>query len=441
MTRTEQLKANAGSNPSNTGGGGVAAWQSLIALVLGLAIGIAVSNSGSAFAARLVGWLEPLGTLWVNGIRMTVIPLIVASLLVAVSGAEARTVGRLGSRAFVIFAVLLAMQAVFAAVVTPLIFEHLTIDPTAAQSIRAGVPAVTRPELPGFASWLVSLVPVNPVKAAADGAMLPLMVFTLALGLALGRLTSIAREPVVTFFRGVADAMVVLVRWILMLAPLGIFVLALSLATKVGSGIMGAVGFYVVAHVSLLLVGIALLYVIVVVVARVPLMKFARALLPGQMVAMTTRASLAALPALMTSAEQTLELPSTVTSFALPLAVSTFRFNTPVTYVVMTVFAGKLYGVELASSQIATIAFTSVLVSFGAPGIPSGALFIIAPFLATVGIPPEAIGVLLAVDVLPDVFKTLANTTGHLAAVTLLSRGERGQLGRERVTSNVERVA
>src|SRR5437868_8710062 len=98
MTRTEQLKANGGSNPSNTGGGGVAAWQSLIALVLGLAIGIAVSNSGSAFAARLVGWLEPLGTLWVNGIRMTVIPLIVASLLVAVSGPEAGTVGRLCSR-------------------------------------------------------------------------------------------------------------------------------------------------------------------------------------------------------------------------------------------------------------------------------------------------------------------------------------------------------
>ena len=363
--------------------------------------------------------------MWVNAIRMTVIPLIVASLIVAVSGAEPRTVGRLGTRAFLIFVVLLSVMAAITALLAPLIFDRLVIDPVAAQSIRAGVAEVQRPELPGFSSWLVSLVPANPIKAAADGAMLPLVVFTLALGLALGRLAPDAREPVVSFFRGVTEAMTLLVRWILVFTPIGVFVLALSLAAKLGTSVVGAVGFYVVVHSALQLLSVVLLYIVVVFVAGVPLMKFARAALPAQVVGMTTRSSMAALPAMMTSAEQALGLPRTVTSFALPFATSTFRLNQGVTWVVVALFAGKLYGVELAAPQIATIAVTSVLMSFSVPGIPSASLFIIAPFLATVGIPPEAIGVLIAVDLLPDVFKTLANVTGQLAAVTLLGRGER----------------
>jgi proton glutamate symport protein len=403
---------------------GGSALHALVALALGLAIGVAISASGSASAARVVGWIEPLGTMWVNAIRMTVIPLIVSSLLVAVSATAPGTVGRLGTRAFVIFLILLSVMAAITAVIAPLIFTGLTIDPVAAQAIRAGVAPVQRPEMPGFTSWLVGLVPSNPIKAAADGAMLPLVVFTLAFGLAIGRLSDGVRAPIVEFFRGIAEAMTLLVQWVLILAPFGVFALALSLATKLGTSVVGAVGFYVIVHSALLVVSVVLLYVAVMLFSRVSLVQFARAALPAQIVAMTTRSSMAALPAMLTSAEQTLGLPRTVTSFALPLATSTFRLNQAVTWVVVALFAAKLYGVELAAAQIATIAVTSVLMSFSVPGIPSASLFVIAPFLASVGIPPEAIGVLIAIDLLPDVFKTLANVTGHLAAVTLLARGE-----------------
>ncbi len=362
--------------------------------------------------------------MWVNAIRMTVIPLIVSSLLVAVSAAAPGTVGRLGTRAFVIFFILLSVMAAITAVVAPLIFTGLTIDPAAAQAIRAGVAPVQRPEMPDFSSWLVNIVPTNPIKAAADGAMLPLVVFTLAFGLAIGRLSDTVHAPIVAFFRGIAEAMTLLVQWVLLLAPLGVFALALALATKLGTSVVGAVGFYVIVHSGLLLVGVVLLYVAVALFSRVSLAQFARAALPAQIVAMTTRSSMAALPAMLTSAEETLGLPRTVTSFALPLATSTFRFNQAVTWVVVALFAAKLYGIDLAAAQIATIAVTSVLMSFSVPGIPSASLFVIAPFLASVGIPAEAIGVLIAVDLLPDVFKTLANVTGHLASVTLLARGE-----------------
>ncbi|MEO7457125.1 MAG: dicarboxylate/amino acid:cation symporter [Gemmatimonadaceae bacterium] len=398
-----------------------AAWYTLAALGLGLTLGIAASATGDLNAARAASWLEPVGSMWVNAIRMTVIPLVVASLLVAVSATAPGTVGKLGGRAFLIFVLLLSAMAAITALVAPLIFSRLTIDPSAAAAIRAGVAPVTRPELPTFANWLVSLLPTNPIKAASDGAMLPLVVFTLVFGLALGRLAPELRGPIVAFFRGVAEAMSLLVRWVLTLAPIGVFALAFVLAAKLGSSVVGAVGFYVVTHSALLLVSVVLLYVVVMLFTPTPVRLFARAALPAQVVAMTTRSSMAALPAMLTSAEQALGLPRTVTSFALPLATSIFRFNQAVTWVVVALFAGKLYGVELASSQVVTIAVTSVLMSFSVPGIPSASLFIIAPFLASVGIPPEAIGVLIAVDLLPDVFKTLANVTGHLASVTVLA--------------------
>jgi Na+/H+-dicarboxylate symporter len=262
------------------------------------------------------------------------------------------------------------------------------------------------------------------MKAAADGAMLPLVVFTLAFGLALGRVGTETRTSVVGFFRGVSEAMTVLIRWILALAPIGIFALALSLAATLGMEAIGAALFYVVAVSALLLASTLLLYVAIALFASVPLGRFARAALPAQIVAVTTRSSMAPLPILLTSAEQTLGLPRTATSFTLPLASSTFRYCQPLTWQCYAAFAAALYGIELGAPEVATLAVTSILMSFSVPGIPSGGLYVVAPFLGAVGLPVEVIGVLIALDLVPDVFKSLSNVTAHLASVTLVARGE-----------------
>ena len=404
-------------------GGALAA---LGALVAGLAAGLAMAALDAGTALRVVAWIEPIGTLWVNAVRMTVIPLIVASLVVAVAGAGVRTVGRLGTRAFAIFVALLALAAVVGALAVPALFTLLVVDADAASAIRAGASAVTRPELPSISSWIVGLVPTNPIRAAADGAMLPLIVVTLAFGLALGRAAEPQRATVVAFFRGVADAMTTLVRWILALAPVGVFALAFVLATRLGTGVVGAVAFYLAAHSAVLVLMTALLYPIAVVAGRVSPARFARATLPAQVVAATTRSSMAALPAMVTSTAETLALPRAVTSFALPLAVSTFRLNQPISWQAMAFFAAALYGMELDAAAVLTFAVTSVLMSFSVPGIPSGGLFIIAPFLASLGIPPEAVGVLIALDLVPDVFKTLLNVTASFSVAALLGRSAGG---------------
>jgi Na+/H+-dicarboxylate symporter len=368
-----------------------------------------------------VRFIEPVGTMWVNAIRMTVIPLIVSSLVVAISGAGPGMAKDLGLRAFAVFFGLLALAAVIAGFAAPVVFEYLAIDPEASRLIRASAAPVSTPEMPSLSSWFVSLIPSNPIRAAADGAMLPLVVFTMAFGLAVGTLGDPLRQPVVDLFAGIAGASTVMVRWILAAAPVGVFALALALATRIGTGIFGAVGFYLVAHSMFCVVVTLLLYVIVVVSRRARLATFARAALPGQVVAASTRTSLAALPANLEAADTVLHLPRASSAFTLPLAVSLLRLNQPVSWLVMALFAAKLYGVELPGATIFTLVVTSVLMSFSVPGIPSASLFIIAPFFVAAGIPAESVGVLIALDLIPDFFKTPLNVTGHLAAATLIS--------------------
>lgn len=373
-----------------------------------------------------VRFLEPVGTMWVNAIRMTVIPLIVSSLIVAISGAGPTMARQLGLRAFAVFFGLLVVAAIITGFAAPLVFEYLVIDPEASRLIRASAAPVDAPAMPSLSSWFVSLIPANPIGAAADGAMLPLVVFTIVFGLGVGTLNDALSRPVIDLFAGIAAASTVMVRWILAAAPVGVFALALALATRVGTGVFGAVGFYLVAHAAFCVAVMVSLYVIVVVSRRASLGTFARAALPGQVVAASTRTSMAALPANLEAADSVLRLPRASSAFTLPLAVSLLRLNQPVSWLVMALFAAKLYGIDLPGATILSIVVTSVLMSFSVPGIPSASLFVVAPFFVAAGIPAESIGVLIALDLIPDFFKTPLNVTGHLAAATLISSRDDG---------------
>jgi Na+/H+-dicarboxylate symporter len=161
---------------------------------------------------------------------------------------------------------------------------------------------------------------------------------------------------------------------------------------------------------------------VVVVLGRVPLRRFLSAAAPAQALAAGSRSSLSTLPLMISAARDRLELGSTATGFVLPLAVSIFRVNVPMAWVVGVVFLGKLYGIPVSEGALLMLIVTSTLLSFSVPGIPSGSLFLLAPVLVDIGLPAEGVGILIAVDVLPDMFKTLANVTAHLTAAALVSR-------------------
>jgi Na+/H+-dicarboxylate symporter len=401
----------------------------LLALAAGLAVGSAVAASRNAALLTAILWLEPVGTLWVNAIRMTIVPLIVSLLVVAIaSGDSLRTVGRLGGSALLLFLGILVAAGLFSAVLSPVLLAPLEIDAAAAAALRsnAASTAVEVAEsvrrLPTTTQRILELVPTNPIRAAVDGAMLPLIVFTLAFAAALARVSSATREPVVGFFRGVADAMIVLVGWGFVVAPIGVFALGATLAARLGVAAVGAVGWFVLVFSAILAAFTLLLYPLAVIGGRVALKKFASAVAPVQALAFSSRSSAVALPAMITAARDKLRLPPAVVSLALPLAVTVFRVSTPLGWPVSALFLGELYGVQISTAQLASLIATSILISYSVPPIPSGSLFLIAPVLVGMGIPAEGAGILIAVDAIPDLFKTTVNATSHVTAATVLAR-------------------
>lgn len=369
-----------------------------------------------------------VGTLWVNAIRMTVIPLVVSLLITGVNtAADPSTVRRVGGRAFGTFIGLLGLSAILGLLYVPLLYGFLEIDPATSAALRESAAKGAQEvgeaarAIPSFAQFLTNLVPTNPVKAAADGAMLPLVVFSLAFGLALTRVNEELRAPVLKFFQAVAATTLVVVRWIIAIAAVGVFTLMMPMAARTGWQTAGALTYYMAAISLACFTLLLLLYPTVALVARVGIRRFAHGVFPAQAVAVSTSSSLASLPALIDGAEQRLKLPNAVTTVVLPLAVSTFKVSAPVMWTAAVLFLARLYGIELAVTDRLTILFTAALSSFSVPGVPHGWLLLISPLLASTGIPVEAVALLFAVDVVPDIFATTLNVTADMAAATIVA--------------------
>jgi proton glutamate symport protein len=401
----------------------------LVALGAGIAAGVALSLVDPGVSRAIVAAVEPFGTLFVNAIRMTVVPLVVSSLIVGVASTEDRAMlARVGGRGILVFVLLLTLSGGLAALVTPPLMSNLQLDPAAVAQVRAASPSASSiaagaASIQGPAAWLVSLVPSNAIAAAADGAMLPLIVFALALGLALGAVEANARNEVVLFFRAITESMLTLVRWLLVVAPLGVFALALPLVARLGLSAVGALAVYVIL-VSAAAVGL-IVFVLVpaaTFAGRVPAREFIRAALPAQAVAFSSRSSLAALPAMIDSARTRLGLSDEITGFFLPFATAMFRIAAPFSMTAGAVFVARLYGVTMSPAQLGTVVVTAVLTSFSAPGIPGGSIIVMVPVLTSIGLPIEGLGILLGVDTIPDIFRTTANVTGQLTAATIVAR-------------------
>jgi len=394
-------------------------------MVLGIVLGLVILAHPAPALLKIVSWVEPVGTLWVNAIRMTVIPLVVSLLITGVAScSDLHMIRRIGGRALASFLGLLVLVAAASLLIVPPLFAWFHINPATTASLRGNTGSSTVAAIPSFAEWLVGVVPTNPVKAASDGAMLPLVVFSLAFALALLKIAAERRDAIVRFFQGLGDAMLVIVRVIIELAPIGVFALMLPVASRTGLAAAGALGYYVgVTAVAQLLI-ILLLYPVASFIGRIPLLRFARALFPAQAVAVSSASSLASLPALLEGSDQMLYLPKSITGMVLPLAVSTFKIATPTIWLVAAIFLGHLYGVQLGFGQLLAISVTSILTSFSLPGVPHGWLLVITPLVATMGIPAEGIGLLIAVDAIPDIVATALNVTGDMAAAALVSRGQ-----------------
>ncbi|WP_411278820.1 dicarboxylate/amino acid:cation symporter [Gemmatimonas sp.] len=401
----------------------------LVALGLAILLGAVIASSGNARALQVADALAPVGILWVTAIRMTVVPLLVALIVTGVASAsDVRDIGRLGASALAVFLALLIGAAVIVIPTAPLLFSLMPSGARPALpagAVEAASDVVGSGQTPTFASWFTSLLPDNPISAAANGAMVPLILFVLLFAIAVARSSAETRTTLVAFFRALGDAMMTLVRGVIWLAPIGVFAMVLPLTAHAGASMAGAIGFYIAAYALLTLLVIALLYPAVAIFGGIAMRRFAKAALPAQLIAFSSSSSLAALPALVEAAEDSLALPTNVTRFMLPLGAAMFKLAAPATWTAGALFIAWFYNVPMHAPELLTIALASVFLGFASPGIPRGGFIMLTPLLLAVGLPVEGVGILIAVDAIPDTIATVLNVTGNLAATVVVAHRTR----------------
>lgn len=405
----------------------------LLALVLGLLGGIAL-------AAFVPGWMpgamaiaQPVGAAWLNGLQMTIVPLVVALIVTGVAAsAEAARAGTLTARAIVTFIVLLWAASALAAVLTPLFLEIVPIPSGAAVAMRDAL-ASARPvgEIAPFSQFITTLVPANVVTAAAKDAFLPLIVFSLVFAFALTRLPDEQRERMTGFFQIISNAMIVIINWVLWLGPIGVFALALAFGAKAGSSAIGVLFHYVGIVSAVGIVVWLLAFPFGAIGGKIGLVRFIRSTGPSHAVAISTQSSLASLPAMLKAADE-LGVPVARSGIVLPLAVAIFRFTGPPMNLAVAIYVAHLYGVALGPAQIAAGIAVAAVTTMGAVGLPGQVSYIssIAPISLAMGSPIEALGLLIAVETLPDLVRTVGNVAMDIAvSTTVAGRGHGAHLG------------
>jgi proton glutamate symport protein len=398
----------------------------LAGLIAGLAVGAAIHASNDAGLAQASVYVEAFGGLWLNALRMTVIPLIVALLITGVASvADAAKTGGMVARFVVLFSILLFCAAIYSVLFTQSVLSAFPVDRAAAEAFVRSVSSEAAPaQTPSFAQWLQSLAPSNPVKAAAEDQILPLVVFALFFGFAATRIEAGLRKQLIDFFRAVSEVMVVIIHWVLLAGPFGVFALALGLGRSAGLEAAGVLAHYVLVVASAI-AGITVVGVLLALtLGRQPIGRYFAATTPVWAIALSTQSSIASLPAMLEAARGGLRIPARIADIFLPLAVAVFRFTSPVGNLAVVLFVAHLYGFQPSMVQLASAVFVAYGVSIGAVGLPGQVSFItsIAPIGLALGVPIELLGILIAVEVIPDIFRTLGNCAGDLAITSILSR-------------------
>jgi len=401
-------------------------WRVLGALVAGLGLGALSAGQG---------WMDPaltlastIGGLWLDALKMTVIPLIVALLVTGiVGGADAAREGGTAGRSMLLFVVILTASALFGGLVMPLLLSAFPLPEAAAAALRAGLAGVdakaAAQSVPGLADFVRGIVPANIVKAASEGAILQIVIFTLLFAFAIARIDPAKRAALVGFFDAVGDAMLVIIGWILWLAPVGVLALAFTVGAGAGGAAFGAVLHYMVL-VSLL--GIAVLlsaYVVAVGAARWRLSDFARTMIAPQAVAVSTQSSLASLPAMLAAARE-LGVPAARADVTLPLSVALFRATGPAMNMGVAIYVAHWLGTALSPMQIAVGIAVAAATTYSAVSLPGQLSFVtnIAPIALAMGLPIAPLAILIAVETIPDIFRTVGNVTMDVAVTGAVAR-------------------
>jgi len=393
----------------------------LIALVGGILLGVVAGT-------HLVDLADVIGTLWLNGLRMTVVPLVVALLVTGIAQtADAARAGRLAGRAVLTMLAILWSSSLFAALMIPALLMVFPMPEGAADALKQALGGATKPgPVPPFGDFMRAIVPTNPIAAASADAILPLMIFTAAFAFATLRLPPQKRASITGLFEAIADAMVVIINWVLAIAPFGVFALAFVVGAKAGTAALGALAHYVFILSSLGVMIWLASFALAVLGARRSLPAFLKASAEAQAVAISTQSSLASLPAMLRGVKA-LGVDEARADVVLPMAVAIFRATGPAMNFGVALYIAYWYGFDLSPTQIAIGVAAGATTTLGAVSLPGSVSFIssIAPICLAMGVPVEPLGLLIAVETFPDIFRTLGNVTMDMAVTATVSERQK----------------
>ena len=411
--------------------GGRAYWV-LIALVGGLAAGAFAASFGDGLREPAIQVTTWVGGIWLDALKMTVIPLIVALLVTGIAkGAEAARAGRIAGRSVLWIVIVCTTSAIFGTLAMLFLTSTFPLPAAAAEALRTGLAgidqAATSTPMPGVADFFRNIVPANVVAAASNGDVLPLVVFSLLFALAAARIAPNQRKTIVGLFEAIADALLVVIGWVLWLAPLGVFALAFTVGASAGGAAVAGVLHYV-----LLISAVGVLvtlwgYPIAALAGRTGWGRFAKAMIGPQSVAISTRSSLATLPAMLAAARN-MDIREQVADVTLPIAVALFRATGPAMNVAVAFYVAHWLGYEPSIAQIIAATAVAGVMSYGAISLPGEVSFIssIAPIAMALGVPIAPLALLVAVEFIPDVFRTLGNVTLDVAVTAAVDHSVGG---------------
>ncbi|GIW45992.1 MAG: proton/sodium-glutamate symport protein [Candidatus Binatia bacterium] len=406
----------------------------LTGLVAGTLAGVAahaVWQESYWLSAFVDGFTEPMGRLFLRLIFLIVLPLVFSALTLGVSGfGDLASVGRVGLRTLVVTLIISGLSVLTGVVLVNIVRPGAVVPPEARSALLAAAEKVdstlASSRAPVGLEALTQLVPENPVRAAAQGDMLAVMVFALIFGLGLAQGRKEAVEPLRSWLEGVYEVSIRVVALAMRLAPVGVGCLMFTLTARFGYEVLKPLA----AYVAVVLVGLAFHLVVTYslvlkLFARRSVYSFFSAVQPVIVTAFSTSSSNATLPTTLAVAQERLHVPRDIAGFVLTLGSTANQNGTALFEGVTVLFLAQFFGVELTLGQQFLVVGMAILAGVGTAGVPGGSLPLIVPVLVAVGIPAEGIGVILGVDRFLDMCRTVLNVLGDLVAAVVVSAWEK----------------
>ncbi len=412
-------------------------WQILIALALAVAAGAATDQGDSLLGVRVVDVYTFLGTLFLNALKMLIVPLIVSAIITGVAGMGAGGgIGRLGGRTLLYYLLtsLLAILVglVLVNVVAPgVVGGEPARDVIGLDATRAEVARSVEGDAGDFVDVLLRMVPPNIVAAAVEGQMLGLIVFSILFGYFTARIESRLGEGLLGFWQAVFEVMMRITGFVILFTPLGVFALVANTVASTGfEGFKPLALFFVTVVAALGVHFLVALPLLLLLVGRVHPWRHYRAMAPALLTAFSTASSSATLPLTMECAEENAGVSNRTTSFVLPLGATVNMDGTALYECVAALFIAQAYGLQLGFAEQFIVVFTALLTSVGVAGVPAASLVAITVILSAIGLPMEGVGLILAVDRILDMMRTSVNVFSDSCGAVIVGRleGEEGIL-------------